>query len=345
MTAELLPVGATPLVSMVFGSHVYGTDVATSDRDIKGVFLPPGKAILMQKVRDTICHGTKADKSIANAPDDVDTELFSLQRYLNLLLEGQTNAIDMLFTPESFYIGKPHSAWDEICRHKKRFLHSGVTAFARYCRQQASKYGIKGSRVAALRSAIEFLAPLNGNKKLSDFRDQLSAFVAAAAAAHGAAAARHIKFLELDESQRKNPGRYLEVAGRKVPIGSTVKLARQTFQRVFDEFGQRALLAEKNEGIDWKALMHAVRVASEAKELLLSGVVTFPRPERALLLRIRKGELPYEEVASLIEGGVDELEQAKVKSALPAVPDRGFAEDLICRHYSFQTASLQQHRG
>jgi hypothetical protein len=332
MTDAGLPPGSVAVVEMTFGSHVYGTNLPSSDRDVKGIYLPPRAEILLQRVADTINRSTKADPAAANTPADVDTEVFSLQRYLTLLLEGQTNAIDMLFTPESFYLGKPHEAWEEIRRERRRFLHSGVSMFARYCRQQAVKYGMKGSRVASLRFVLDFLSSRRDQTRLSEHHDDLKAALAARAAdpAHAADAPRLVEIPGPDG----RPGLYLEAAGRKTPLGATVKSARQSFSRALDEYGERAKKAESNEGVDWKALMHAVRVAGEAKELLLTGEVVFPRPDRDLLVRIRKGELPYEQVAELVEAGVAELEAAAARSRLPKEPDRAFADDLVCRHYA-----------
>ncbi len=79
--------------------------------------------------------------------------------------------------------------------------------------------------------------------------------------------------------------------------------------------------------------MHAVRVASEAYELLMLHHITYPRPEAALLLQIRKGELPYQQVAELIEQGLADLGYAQSKSTLPAEPDRQWAEDFVHDRY------------
>src|SRR4029077_17974016 len=62
-----------------------------------------------------------------------------------------------------------------------------------------------------------------------------------------------------------------EVCNKKMPYTSSVKTARDMMARLVDEYGQRALQAERQEGVDWKALSHAVRVGEEALELLTTG--------------------------------------------------------------------------
>jgi hypothetical protein len=94
-----------------------------------------------------------------------------------------------------------------------------------------------------------------------------------------------------------------------------------------------ALLAEKNEGVDWKAMMHATRVCQEAEELLLTHKISYPRPEAATLLQIRKGELTYRQFADMLEEGMERLEECQRISTLPEGPDRAFAEDLVADLY------------
>lgn len=320
-------------VKMQFGSHVYGTNVPTSDHDYKAVYLPEPRDILLQKVKGTYKSNTKEDPHAKNTADDIDLEIFSLQRYLDLLMEGQTVAVDMLFTPRKFW--EEHRAgWLMIQYNKDKFLHSGVSSFAGYCRTQANKYGIKGSRMKAVRTVLDMLKPLDQNAKLGEFKEGLSLVI------YGGGNLAMDPHPDLEHAAivmckgpngREEP--HLEVCNRKVPFHAKVKYAVEVYQRIFDEYGERARLAEKNEGIDWKALMHAVRVQEEAKELLLTGHVTFPRPEAPLLLKIRKGEVPYADVASQIEAGLEELEVVQSKSTLQKEPDRKFADDLIAEVY------------
>src|SRR3954469_7121505 len=67
--------------------------------------------------------------------------------------------------------------------------------------------------------------------------------------------------------------------------------------------------------------------------------ITYPCPEAALLLQIRKGELPYRQVAELLETGLERLEECQQLSTLPEAPDRAFAEDLVAECYGRQVAA------
>lgn len=315
-----------------FGSTIYGTSTPTSDTDVKGIFIPEAKKIVMQSVQDSVNQTTKINKDSRNTPEDVDTEYFSLQKYMELLLEGQTVALDMLFSPQNLWIGEQSYAWYEILAHKEKFLHKGLSAFTGYCRTQAAKYGIKGTRIASLRVALDMLKLFPPEEKLLNLD-----LVTWAGLVNN-------EFISITEI--RNPRGvmepYLQVNGRKIPFHSTVKYATEILTRIFEQYGARALLAEKNEGVDWKALSHAVRVCSQAKELLTDHVITFPRPDAALLLQVKKGELPYNQVAEIIEQGMIEVEEATKNSTLPEKPDKELAETIVECYYS-ETVITEYH--
>lgn len=324
------------LVKMQFGSHVYGTNVPTSDHDFKAIHLPDGLDILLQRPKNTINVGTKFDRTQKNTADDVDFESFSLQQYLKLLLEGQTVALTMRFTPDRWII-ETSEEWESLRTNKNRFLHRGVSAFAGYCRQQANKYGVKGSRVAASRAAVTLFAGVmdrhGAHLKLRDAWPEIEAMVADPEF-------QHMGITE--DCLRGRPElkvRMLDVCNRKVQEHVTVKEAHKIYKHLFDEYGQRALQAEKNEGVDWKAMMHATRVCREAEELLLTHTISYPRPEAALLLQIRKGELPYKQVAELLEAGLERLEECQKLSTLAERPGRYYADQMVGMHYKKQVES------
>jgi hypothetical protein len=265
------------LVVMEFGSYVYGTNVETSDRDYKAIYVPAGRDILLQRVKNTLHESNRPEGMSKNDNTCVDREVFSLQQFMKLLCDGQTVALNMIFTPDRHIISGSKE-WEWIKDNKHEFIHKGVTAFAGYCRQQANKYGIKGSRMAAVRFAAEYFENIHeighGNVKLSELGDKFKADFAGR---------EHCEFVTDRYEQEM-----LSVCNRKIQKSVTCTHAHKIFKRVLEEYGARALQAEKNIGIDWKALMHAVRVCSEAIELLSTGRITYPRPERDLLLAIRR---------------------------------------------------------
>src|SRR5690348_1604714 len=142
------------IVEMRFGSHLYGTETAKSDLDLKSVYLPDADDILLQRVKPAVTKQRSKAHGEKNAPGDIDRESYSLQRYLELLADGQTVALDMLFAPDSAMTMPPKPLWREIQAQSGRLVSRRASAFVRYCRQQANKYGIKGSRPATARKAL-----------------------------------------------------------------------------------------------------------------------------------------------------------------------------------------------
>ena len=84
---------------------------------------------------------------------------------------------------------------------------------------------------------------------------------------------------------------HLDVCNRKLSYSASIKSARDVIARLVDEYGHRALQAEQQQGVDWKALSHAVRVGTQALELLRTGQVTFPLPNAAHVLAIKLGQV------------------------------------------------------
>ena len=315
------------IVEMRFGSHLYGTATPLSDFDYKGVYIPDARDILLQRVRDTITQSRPKAPGEKNLAGDVDREIYSLQRYLELLSEGQTVALDMLFAPDAVMVGEVGPEWREIQANSDRLVTRRAASFVRYCRQQASKDGIKGYRVAMARAALAVLnsaeALYGSTAKLGTLESEVTNFVSMA---------EHASLLDTEM-----PGgrlvRHLEICGRKMPFTSSIKSAREVVQRLVDEYGERALQAERNEGMDWKALSHAVRVGREALELLETGRITFPLPSAVEILAIKRGEQPYAAVGEEIERLLEAVEGAATCSTLRDKPDQDFIDDLVARTY------------
>jgi hypothetical protein len=315
------------IVEMRYGSHLYGTDTPRSDIDLKSVYLPEAHDILLQRVKATIVVTPQKPPGQKNDPGEVDRETYSLQRFLGLLAEGQTMALDMLFAPESAMTMPPAPLWREIQANAHRLVSRRTAMFLGYCRRQANTYGVKGSRVVAARKALGVLeeaeARLGGAAKLGELADELKTL----------AGSEHIGIAVLPSASGK-PMRYLEVCGHKAPFTASIKNAREIARRLLKDYGQRALQAERNDGVDWKALSHAVRIGREAVELFQTGRIALPRPDAGYLLAIKQGGVAYNAVTEEIEALLSEIEAAAAGSSLPEAPDLRYIDDLVIRAYS-----------
>ena len=326
------------LFELKFGSHLYGTNTPSSDTDLKAIYLPEARDIVLGRYQKTISTSRPKQTGERNNKDDIDMEVFSLDRYLKLLSEGQTVALDILFAPINMftYVDKDlFYIFSNIYSNREELICKDITAFFGYAKQQAAKYGLKGFRVAAFREALEFVSQFDDHLKLCNIkvRFPLAKFVYKDPENSGELNNEYIKII-----RKINPKgiseEFLEVAGKFYALNCNVKLVRQQLQEKFDEYGKRALLAEKNEGIDWKALSHAVRVNSQGVELLTTGSITFPRPDRELLVQIKTGQMLYKQVEEIILEGFQQLEEAKEKSKLRLKPNQEWIDNFVEHVYT-----------
>lgn len=318
---------ARPLLRILHGSHLYGTSTPASDLDYKGVFLPSGEDILLQKVPSVIDKGTGSQDQ-KNTKDDVDDQSFNLQKFLKLIVSGDTVGTELLFAPPEFVeVDSPEM--ETIRANKHLLLNRQCKGFVGYCQRQAAKYGIKGSRMAAVRDILTVLhnvrEAFGGKTKLADRHETWEKFC------------EDHEFSEIIEIRGggNKDVRHLSVCDRKIPYTSTVDNAFEVYAKVYENYGDRARAAMHNEGIDWKAISHAVRVARQTIELLETGHITFPRPDAAELLDIKLGKRDFEsDVAPLLEGLVQQVEETAARSQLPEESDSAAIEKLIKRmHY------------
>ena len=110
------------------------------------------------------------------------------------------------------------------------------------------------------------------------------------------------------------------------------QFARLSGKKGRGEKGQRSELEQKY-GYDVKAAMHGTRLLYECKELMSTGEVTLPRPERDLLIQIRTGRYSLEKVLNMANQLFTECEQAAERSALPERVDRKAVSEVLAECY------------
>lgn len=319
------------LVEIKFGSHLYGTSTPASDLDYKSIFVPDADAIILQRVKSTITDKREKQPFEKNVAGEVDREAYALHRYLQLLSEGQTVALDILFAPRWAMMSDPDPIWSRVYDNRCHLISRRAASFIGYCRTQANKYGIKGSRVHAVRNMVEWfdqaIATHGHLAKMELAADSLPSFIVDRKLEHTA-------IIHIPHPRRPDhPMPHLECCNRKAPFTVSLKDTRAIYARLLDEYGGRALQAERNENVDWKALSHAVRVGHEALELLTTGHITFPLPNAAHIRSIKIGEWPYAVVAEEIESLLERVEAAEKVSMLPEKADQSTIDEIVWDAY------------
>lgn len=316
------------LVMIRHGSHLYGTSTPSSDEDYKGVHLPSGPAIVLQRAEDVINTGVVAKDGVKNTAEAVDRDSYSLQKFLIMLSKGDTVATEILFAPPEMQV-YADPIWPKIQGHGRAILNRQAKGFVGYCQRQAAKYGIKGSRMAAVRSLLDLLEhELANDRKLSSIEPILRQF---------AEREEHASFENIPSPNGADLW-HIVCCDRKMPMTTSIKEAKNVFQKVWDNYGERARAAMTNEGIDWKAVSHAVRVARQALELLRDHTITFPRPDAAELLRIKQGLVPYSEVSPMLEALVQEVNECE--STLPEESDMAELNGTVFIAYQAQLENV-----
>lgn len=309
-----------------FGSHLYGTQTPTSDTDYKSIHIPAARDIVMMDTPGVISRST-GSSSVKNTADDIDDESFTIAKFFNMLKKGDMVAGELLFTPGRTEFESPE--WkDIIVPNRHKFIARDIRGFVSYCMRQSAKYGVKGSRVSTMRNATEMFSFWMGQygtttkiKDVPDFEHFFEIFVSVN---------DHAELLDLPvEKGSTETKRYLSCCDRKVGFTVSLKEAHSIYKRIFDEYGARALAAEKNQGVDWKAMYHAIRVSEQALELLSTGEIKFPRHNAAELLTIKRGEHSFADIGGQLEDNLERLLRIMETSDLPEKVDEKLMDEIV----------------
>lgn len=331
---------------VVSGSRAYGTNLAHSDTDLKGVFVLPEREFF----------GLDYVPQVAN--DTNDEVFYELRRFVELLLKNNPTALEMLGTPADCVVFQ-HPLFGPFTPEK--FL-------SKLCRQSFAEYAVAQIRKArGLNKKINHPEPPQ-RKSVLDF-----CYVTAGAGAQpvakwlerrglmaaqcGLANVPHLHdlyalFVDPDPAGPlgyrglvRDPETSQDVQLSAVPKGeepaaylSFNRNGYSTYCRVFREYWewvekrnqeryQNTVSHGKN--YDAKNMLHVFRLLQMAEEIAERGELLVRRPNREFLLQIRRGEFEYEELVSEAEKLVERVEAAFGQSALPEAPNREAAETLL----------------
>ena len=95
----------------------------------------------------------------------------------------------------------------------------------------------------------------------------------------------------------------------KVHMGDiTIGEFHERIKKEYDKYGARARLADLNQGIDWKAVSHAMRAVYQMKELISTGKILFPLTMAPVITEIKLGKMKWKEVSEMVYNGLNEVD-------------------------------------
>ncbi len=317
---------ASLLYLTLFGSTLYGTEMPDkSDLDLRGVFLPSPEASALNKAARSLHFSTAGGNERRNTAGDVDIDLWSAQHWLlKLLPNGDISALDLLFSPShAACVLYRHPALDAAFANPLRLANTGRDGdYARYSLGQAKKYGIQGSRLGALMAVRGWLL---AHGPESSGHERLAGYFAALVQACGGS-----PFCSLENIQ----GEKVLQLGGKLHSG-TIRMAEFTHRVETDlkRYGDRAEAAQRGEGLDFKALSHALRALDQMEELLQTGQIVFPLQNREELIAVKAGKYAWNELEPRILRRVSEVDALQDHAPFVGRPDAAFAESLVLACY------------
>lgn len=326
------------------GSNAYGTNVAGSDEDFKGVAIAPKENYLG--------FGSNFEQQELKDPD---TAIYEIRKFFALASNCNPNVIEVLHVdPEDHILINATGA--KIFEAKNKFLSKRVRfTFAGYAKSQlgriethrkwllnppktkplrsdfglADKSEIPEDQMMAAKAAIAkelerynlgFLDDLREDQKIAvqNSMYDILAELKISKDDQWLSAAKKIgladNFIQYMQVERRYEGKK-----REWDQYNTWKSERNEFRAEF----------EARYGYDTKHGYHLVRLIRMCREILETGKVIVKRPDREELLAIRNGAWSYDKLidyARTEEGKLDEI-CAKSK-AIPPKPDMDFLNNL-----------------
>jgi predicted nucleotidyltransferase len=313
----------------LFGSHLYGLQTPSSDKDYKGIYLPERDNLLLGNYAKHYSQSTGDDKS-KNTADDIDVEIFSLPYFIELACKGETVAIDMLHAKDNLAesVDDWHNTidfiWDELLADRTKFYTKDMKSYVGYARKQANKYGVKGSRMGDVEKVVNWLMfSKNDEQRLTTTIRQVY---------NQLPISEFIKLVSQDTKQ--GVLKFYEICGRKYQDTLTLEQLLVHAQGIYDEYGDRAKMAKLDLGVDWKAVSHALRASYQMLGILKDGDFDYPLPQTDFLLAVKTGQLNFvNEVQPELESVIQTIEKLAENSKLPQKVDRNYWDQWLLKKY------------
>jgi uncharacterized protein len=333
LTIEQVKNNGWLIFETIVGSKAYGLDTATSDTDIRGVFVLP----------KDMFYSLDYVPQVANETNDI--VYYELRRFMELLSKNNPNIMELLNVPEKCILQK-HAIMNRI--QAGMFLSKLCEqTFANYAYTQIKKaYGLEKKIVNPVeeerKSVLDFCyvhvekeaIPVNKFLSENSFLQQEM----------GLTAITHLRdcYNLYRSKELLYAGIVRKDASNDVCLSSIPKGENPVGLLYFNKDGYSVYCKRYKENWDWvakrnearynttmahgkhydsKNMMHVFRLLLMAKEIATEGKINVWRNDREFLLDIKQGKFEYDDLVKEAETLREELKNLYVNADLPDEPN------------------------
>lgn len=324
----------------IVGSRAYGLDTASSDTDIKGVFVLPKK----------IFYSLDYVPQVSNETNDI--VYFELKRFIELLAKNNPNILELLALPDECILYR-HPLMERV--HSVMFLSRICEqTFAHYAYSQIKKaWGLEKKMANPVeperKSVLDFCYVYTGNQSLllTTFlqnRHWVQEHI-------GLRNAPHLRdcyemFYNTDgyngiiKKESANDVALSSIDAQEIPVGllyfnkDGYSVYCKKYKAYWDWVAQRndaryTQNQQHGRNYDSKNMMHVFRLLMMAQEIATEKKINVRRRDREFLLAIKRGDFEYEDLlgqAGKIQAKLPELFK---QSGLPPAPNLSLINNLL----------------
>ena len=343
MTVQDLKDNNLILLEAIAGSRSFGLDTPTSDTDIKGVFYMPKEMFF----------GMDYIPQINNETNDV--VYYELGRYIELLAKNNPNILELLATPDDCILHR-HPVMAQL-RLSDFISKLCKDTFVGYAATQIKKAtGLKKKIVNPIdkerKSLIDFCYILSGYSSISlsewleynNLRQEECGLV-------NIPNSKDIFAVFTDRENKMNyKGIIRGIESNQVLLSSIPKGQKEVSYLYCNKDAYSSYCKDYKEYWDWvekrnedryntnsnhgknydsKNMMHTIRLLQSAKQILTEGTLNIRVNNREELLNIKSGNLEYDDLITLAEKLLNDIENASVTTTLPERPDLKYIENIL----------------
>ncbi len=290
------------------GSYAYGTNVETSDLDIRGIAVETSNEILGSAIFEQF-----EDRK-------TDTVVYALRKILKLMLNCNPNVLEILGTKdEHIFICNKYGKM--IKDNKDLFLSKrAIQSFGGYASAQLRRLqnALARDNYPQREKEIHILNTIK--TQIATMKDRYEVF------------SKENLNIYIDKSKKEDfeSELFIDVNFKHYPLRDFKNIYAEMSNVIkdYDKLNHRN--SKKDTNHLNKHAMHLIRLFLMGTELLEGkGINTYREKDREFLLKIRKGEFSYSEIFEMVNDYEKKFHYAAKNTSLKDEPDYDKVEELM----------------